>query len=383
MHYPSNECSDDSQAVLGLAVWSVNLAVLCLWLGFLAGCDLAPSSPQPLAQQADTETNILTVNVARAQLSENVSETASSFGTIKPRRSSSLGFARAGRVSQVFFQVGDLVSEGDKIAELDQGEMVNQQEELDSLLNSLNQDLTLLESGGDIQGQRRKEQEIAELTNQQQKLTREFQKGFIVAPYRGVIAERNAEVGDAVPAGRPFFRILEAGQPIVELNVPLKLAEMVTVGTEVWVKHQQQIVNAKVATKAPELDASARTQSLTLTLAQSEENQKLNYGEVVEVQFLVETDRDGYWLPYSALQSEGNGLWSTFVLEGEGEQRAIRRKIVNLLLLDSTHALVDGSLNAGDLFIMNGLNRVVPGQLVQGKLVPNIYPPARVAGAGE
>lgn len=361
----------------------MHLTCAGLWFVLIAGCDLTAEPPQQFSPQNADATNILTVNVARAELSENVSETASSFGTIQPRRSSSLGFARAGRVSKVFFQVGDLVSEGDKIAELDQGAMLNQQDELDNLLSALNQDLTLLETGGNAQEQRRKEQEIAELTSQQEKLTREFQKGFIVAPYRGVIAERNAEVGDAVPAGRPFFRILEADQPIVELNVPVKLAEMVTVGTEVWVKHKDQIVNATVATKAPELDASARTQSLTLALTKSEENESFNYGEVVEVQFLIPTERDGYWLPYSALQSEGNGLWSTFVLEGEGEQRTIRRKLVNLLLLDNTHALVEGSLNAGELFIMDGLNRVVPGQLVQGKLVPNIYPPARVAEAGE
>ncbi len=360
------------------------ITVICL-LGTLSawvGCDLVEKPPTPPGPLAPNTTNILTVNVARAKLSENVDQTASSFGTIKPRRSSSLAFARAGRVQNVYFNVGDLVSEGDKIAELDQGEMVNQQADLDYVLNALREELRLLESGTDIQGQRRKQEEIDELATQQQRLTREFQKGFIVAPYRGVLAERNAEVGDAVPAGRPYFRILEAEQPIVELSVPVKTAELVTVGMEVWVKYRQQRIDATVATKAPELDASSRTQSLTLSLLTSDETPTWNYGEVVEVWFSIATERDGFWLPYSALQSQGNGLWSVFVLEGEGAQQTVGRKIVSLVQLDDTSALVNGSLQPGELFIIDGLNRVVPGQLVQANVVPHEYaPPQQIAGA--
>ncbi len=354
-------------------------AVLPAWVG----CDLVPQPTAPPRVAGQNETSILTVNVARAKLSENVDQSATSFGTIKPRRSSSLAFARAGRVKNVFFNVGDLVSEGDKIAELDQGEMLNQQADLDYVLTALNEELRLLESGTDIQGQRRKQEEIDELSAQQQRLTREFQKGFIVAPYRGVLAERNAEIGDAVPAGRPFFRILEAEQPIVELSVPVRIAELVPVGTEVWVKYRQQKIYATVATKAPELDASSRTQSLTLSLQTNDQTPTWNYGEVVEVWFFIATERDGFWLPYSALQSQGNGLWSVFVLEGDGAQQKVGRKLVSLVQLDDTAALVNGSLLPGELFIVDGLNRVVPGQLVQANVVPDEYAPAKIAGAGQ
>lgn len=364
--------------------WALWLAIsLLLPLAAIPGCDLLAGSAVQQPSAGTGGANILTVNVARATLSENVRETTSAYGTIKPRRSSSLGFARAGRVKNVFFQVGDLVSEGDKIAELDQGELVNQQEDLDSVLNALNDDLKLLESGTDIQGQRRKQEEIAELTNQQTRLTREFQKGFIVAPYRGVIAERNAEVGDAVPAGRPFFRILDAAEPIVELNVPVELAKLITVGTQVRVEREETPLMATVTTKSPELNSSSRTQAVTLSFANEPNAQNLNYGEVVEVQFLIDTQRDGIWMPYSALQSAGNGLWTAYVLEGEGEQQTVAPRRIELVQLEDKRALVQGSLNEGDLFVVDGLNRVVPGQLVKANDITNSDSPAQVAGAGE
>ncbi|MEM8946294.1 MAG: efflux RND transporter periplasmic adaptor subunit [Planctomycetota bacterium] len=363
-----------------------HLLALLTSTGLLAGCEMAEgTAPTPAA----AEPNVLTVNVAPANFVQNVSQTSSSFGTIKPRRSSSLGFARAGRVSKVRFDVGDFVAEGDKIAELDQGELVNQQEDLDDLLKKLNDDLELLQSQAVDQRLRQKEQEIAELTSQQTRLTREFEKGFIVAPYRGVLAERNTEVGDAVPAGRPFFRILEAGRPVIALNVPVRLAGQIQVGTQVWVRRGEEILEAEVMTMSPELDPSSRTQSLTLSIAEDVTPRRWNYGEVVEVQFLVPTENDGFWLPYSALRRSGGDLWSVFILEGDGDQKTIATRTVKLVQLEDTHALVikkalvSGSIAEGDLIVVDGLNRVVPGQLVRGNLVPNDYQSADARGAGE
>lgn len=372
----------DAQAYSRLKMRACALLVGGTLLAPIAGCDLVASSAVQQSPPGGIGKNTLTVNATRAQLSENVSATASAFGTIEPRRSSSLGFARAGRVRAVFFNVGDFVGEGEKIAELDQGELANQQQDLDYVLKAQNEELELLRSQGVDQAVRRKEEEIEELTTQQQRLSREFQRGYIVAPYRGVIAERNAEVGDAVPAGRPFFRILEADQPIVTLEVPLELAQQVTVGMEVWVKRGEEPVMATVATKAPELSPSSRTQTLTLSLPAAKDAPSWNYGEVVEVQFFLTSERDGYWIPYSALQRDAAGLWSVYVLEVEGDVQRIGSRTVEFLDLSDTHALATGALKPGDLFVVDGLNRVVVGQTVTSNVVPNDSPRPAVVEAG-
>ena len=351
-------------------VWTYYALLAC---GIATGCGVVELPLIPSGEPAADEATVLTVNVARAQYSENVAETASSFGTLKARRSSSLAFARGGRVAKVLFDVGAYVAEGDKIAELDQGQLADQQEDLDSVLAAQREELALFESQNDVQRARRKEEEIAELLTQQQRLTREFERGYIVAPYRGVIAERTVEVGDTVPAGRPFFRVLEDAPPIIELNVPLSVARSVPVGEEVWARHASGVLQANVRTKSPEVDASSRTQRLTLNVTNSDQLTGWSYGETVEVQFFLSTTKSGYWLPYSALHSEAEDLWSVFVLRSQDETQVIERRIVKLVQLEDSHALVRGNLQVGDLFVVDGLHRVVPGQVVQANLVVDEY----------
>ena len=103
----------------------------------------------------------------------------------------------------------------------------------------------------------------------------------------------------------------------------------------------------------------------------------------MEVQFLIETENSGFWLPYSALQREASGLWSVFVLEAEGDRQIVGRRIVEMVQLEETHTLVRGALSAGDVFIEDGLNRIVPGQAVKGKLRTSDYQQSVAPGAGE
>ena len=271
------------------------------------------------------------------------------------------------------FSVGDFVAEGEKIAELDQGELANQQEEIGQALTAAQAQLATYQSQNNRQQVARVQQDITRLTAQQKELTRELERGYIVAPYRAQLAERNAEVGDLVPSGRPFFRIFEAAQPIVELNVPTEVASKIEVGQEVGVNHNGEVVQATVASKSPELDTSSRTQLMTLSLTGADANADWTYGDVVEVQFLVATENRGFWLPYSALQREVNGLWSAYVLENEGEEQTVGRRVVEILQLEAEHALVRGSLAEGDFYVVDGLNRLVPGQLVAGNLVENEF----------
>jgi multidrug efflux pump subunit AcrA (membrane-fusion protein) len=223
------------------------------------------------------------------------------------------------------------------------------------------------------------------------RLTRELQKGIIVAPYRGVIAERNAEVGDFVPAGRPYFRILDDAQPIVELNVPAKIAKQLEVGQGVWVRRNESVLPAKVATIAPTLNQSSRTQLLTLNTISAAETADWAFGEVVEVHFWLPTENTGFWLPYSALQREVSGLWSTYVLAAADDAqiadnpinaRIVERRIVEILQLEDTHALVRGAIDEGDLVIVDGLNRIVPGQKVKPNVLTREYQQSVPQGAG-
>lgn len=353
------------------------LATTCSVCGcmVIAGCDLSSLGSADLLQAENPEPTRLRVNVARAEASQEVFERSISFGTIKPSRSSSLGFARGGRVAKVYYNIGDYVAEGETIAELEQNDLVEQLEKVNQSLADAQSLLSTYQSRNNRQQVARVQQDIESLNVQQKELRRELDKGLILAPYRAQLAESNATVGDMVPSGRPLFRINEDVPPIVEVNLPSAQASNTSIGEEVWIKKNGELWPATVESKSPEVDPSSRTQLMKLGLPDSETEAETEgsidwtFGEVVEVHFWTATERSGFWLPYSALQREANGLWSTYVIEGEGENQTLGRRIVEIVQLESDYALVQGSLAPDDLYLVDGLNRAVPGQRVNAELV--------------
>lgn len=91
---------------------------------------------------------------------------------------------RGGRVAEVPFRVGEFVDEGETIAELEQGDLVNRQQEVDEALAAAQTQLAAYQSQNNRQQFARVQQEIAQLTAQQQELAGEIEKGSIVSPYR-------------------------------------------------------------------------------------------------------------------------------------------------------------------------------------------------------
>lgn len=356
--------------------------------GTLLGCGELPNSATVAANQAsNTKPKLLAVNVVQASLDADVYEVASSFGVVKPRRTSSFGFARGGRVAEVAVEVGSVVKKEDRIAELEQDELKDQQIKLKQQIDDANQQLTTLNAATvrsqENQRQVALQQTLATLNAQEQEVARELSKGVVSAPYDGVIAESSTNAGDTVPSGRPLFKILDSEPPIVELNVPIQLADKLQVGQVVWIKKDGTDIQADVATKAPELNQSTRTQTVTLIIPDKTPAIDWTFGDVVEVQFWTQNSKSGYWLPYSALRREADGLWSAFVLEIEGEQQIVSRRILEILQLDDQHALVSGKISAGDYFISDGINRIVAGQQVIGNVVISEYQPPGPPGAGE
>ena len=90
----------------------------------VSGCDTSNSVTSD-RQPAETATT-LTVNVLRVSRDEQSIETALFFGKLNPNRQSRLGFAKGGRVKNVFKQIGETIKDGEKLAELEQDQLEQQ-----------------------------------------------------------------------------------------------------------------------------------------------------------------------------------------------------------------------------------------------------------------
>ena len=139
----------------------------------------------------------------------------------------------------------------------------------------------------------------------------------------------------------------------------------------------------QVVTISPELETSSRTQRLSLELADESGVEGWIFGETVEVLFWMPTAKSGFWVPHSALQREANGLWAVYIVRTENDDQYADRTIVEVVQLEDQQALVRGALNDDDLIIIDGLNRIVPGQRVQGTIVTTSFTAPGPPGAGE
>lgn len=373
--------SDDSDSIAPHCRLPLGLLLLSAMCS--SGCGQAESPFNTAGMVEPLAPTRLTVNVAQAKASQSVYETSVSFGIVKPTRSSSLGFSRGGQVATISVDVGDYIDQGETIAELDQGELSSRQRELDEALAKARSQLAIYQSQNNRQQVAQVQQDIARLTAQQEELRRKLSEGLIVAPYRAQLAERNVEVGDTVPSGRPVLSIYEDATPIAEVNLSTTQATKTEVGQEVWIREAGELLRATVVGKSPEVGASSRTQRVKLQLPELAGNADWTYGQVVEVLFWDASENSGIWLPYSALQRQENGLWTAYVIESEGANQTISRRVLEVVQLEAEHALVRGSLEPGEFYVVDGLNRLVPGQQVVGQVVQREFTQPGPPGATE
>ncbi len=316
----------------------VSGVVCAVWLiVIMAGCDSNELLTSNLEGWGEGSGNVPTVNVIRLQKVENVYETSVFYGKLKASRQSRLGFARGGRVKSVLAEIGDRVGDGAKLAELEQEQIENQQQEITEDIETARQNLQIagFQEAPALEGR------IQALEKQLEQIELELEKGLVKAPFSCIVSARHIDPGSLVAQGQTALEVVEV----------------------VWVLIGNRAVEGLVQARSPLTDSSG-SRIVLLQLTSDLQNINWSIGETVEIRFRIATSKSGFWVPFTALQREANGLWSVLVVES-GAEPVVNRTILELLQLEDDRALVRGMLNDGDLMIADGTHRVVPGQRVE------------------
>lgn len=202
-------------------------------------------------------------------------------------------------------------------------------------------------------------------------------KSTIKAPFTGIIAARRLDEGTVVNAGQPVLRLMEDVRPELEIGIPVSLLSQLKVGTKQSVQIGETTYRAKVSSILPEIDPATRTRTVILTLEQSAK-QSVAPGQIGRLKIAQTVSTTGYWLPISALVQGKRGLWSCYVLaETENSPKnlslvnanatkpyRVERRDVEVVHTEGDRVLVRGAIESGDNVIIDGIQRIVPGQLV-------------------
>jgi RND family efflux transporter MFP subunit len=346
---------------------------LILILSIQVGCSDGSSVERAVIYQP--------VSVVRLQEQSEFSITRSYTGVVQPAQTANIAFEFPGTVKLALANEGDRVEERELLARLDTSLLDIERRQLQAQLAEAQANLRLsssnlqrqssLESDGYSSLQQRDELEASRDVFQANILSLEAaldgnlvrqEKSHLYAPFAGVISERYLEEGSASAPGVPAFRVLETGQLEAHVGVPRKLAAQIAPGDTVILRVDEQELTGEVLAVGGELKARSHAVMIRILLPDSASLT----GSVAELQLQDSIEADGFIIPESALTASIRGLWRVYVASPaeEGLYRVEARDL-QLRYSGESFSYVTGGVRDGESIVVDGLHKIVPGQLVR------------------
>ena len=328
----------------GQTPWALLYLNVLLLISF-SGCrgQIAPTDK--------TQKQTMAVNVVKLTRVAETVKTATFFGTMVPDRTLTMAFAAPGRIKSIVPH-GQVVTSSTLLAELDVDDLEKQQQALQSqFAQASNQ-----------QGTEQIQQRIAGLTEQ-------IQARRIVAPFDCVVDQVFAYENSLIRAQSPVLRIIDAKNPKIDISLPSRIARFVGADVEVYFGVDDKAVVGRLVEKSKVENAGSVACRFDIQTDLSDIDYRL--GQTVEVRFSFQSDLSGYWVPLSALERSGEGIWSLLVAESNDGKSMVVRKLVTIIQITDDRVLVDGDQLDDALAISTGIHRVVPGQEVVPQSIQN------------
>ena len=358
------------------------LTVLCLGLASgLSNPALAQEMPAALV---DVDTVIV----------ETMSQTQGVVGRFVARRSSIVAARVDGPIEDVPVDVGDRVSAGDVLAELDSDRLesalalaeaelaerlagVTAAEATQALYRQDVDRLTALR-GSAAFSQARFDDSVAELNRSVGELSQaraaesraevsrdlaalELSYARIVAPFPGVISERHVDIGEFVRTGDPILTLVNDGDLEVDVAVPSDIVGGLVPGTAVTViLDRGETMTAVVRAQVPVEDVMTRTRLVRLTPEVDGVTGTLAAGQSLVVRVPSGESRDVVSVHKDAVISSPSGRRVFVITDGVAQPRMIEIGDA----IGNRFEVLSG-LEPGDVVVVRGNEGLSPGMPVQ------------------
>lgn len=184
------------------------------------------------------------------------------------------------------------------------------------------------------------------------------------APFDGVIASREVDLGERVDTDSSVFRLVAVDRLQLDLQVPQSYFRRIGTETLIGVKVDAlpgEAFTAAVASVVPVTDPNARTFLVRAHL--DNVGLRMTPGMSARGSLRIGTGRDGVVVPRDALIRHPDGRTIVWALDGEG-RRVHERLVKTGLTFDGKVEIVDG-LSAGESVVLRGNESLSEGQTVQ------------------
>ena len=341
----------------------IGLGAICLSGAacvMVAGAARAQDSAPPVTSPATLSGNAVAVQRG------DVQQVIPAVGTLAPRKSANLGSQVAGRVEEVFVEIGDAVKAGDPLVKLDskfyQIDLDQRKAELDAAKVRAAQSRSTLTRHQEISAKNpqaisaqavdeaRSASELAQaqLAQSEQALLgseERLYEAVIRAPFAGVITERMVDPGDPVTTTfvTQVMKIEQLNELELHFTLPQELFGQVAEGTGVQfqVSGVPDLYGAgKVERVFPALDEATRTFRCRVII----ENPELRFrpGMLMEVKAVVGEAKGVLSVPKGTVFQRGDAEAVRLATNGGFEERIVKVGMRGVALLEITEGLSEG-----------------------------------------
>jgi RND family efflux transporter MFP subunit len=281
---------------------------------------------------------------------------------VVPKRQSILGFEVPGKVKVIKVDIGDKVTKGDLLAELEDSEALaylNEAKANLSMARNMFKRSQALDQADYVSEQRLENEEFGFLIAkaQHEGAVTKFQQTKILAPYDGIIQRRLLDEGSIVDPSVPVLEILDSKYVEARVSLPKSIIEQVSLGQKYPFVIGDESFDATLMRLAP---MSSRGSNNRLGIFAFDAF--FNPGETARMVLTIKEAKRGTWVPLNALSQAEQGLWTVFTVSSDNNAQ---KDYVELIHIEKTMAYVSGTLKTGDKVIVGGASKVAEGQAIR------------------
>jgi len=302
-----------------------------------------------------------------------------------------LGFELYGVIDETRVVEGERVVKGQILATLDKQRLFARKKELDATLVRAKADATLASLSAKRTAElvdKRLEPEqrldeananldaanalVNEVKARRGGLDVELQKSSLVAPFSGQVVQQLLDLGTVVTTGQAVFSLMAEMDLEARIGLPTRTPLALNLGQGYELSYAGETLPAILISIAKQRDRATRAVDALFKIdAQTAQKRYLMAGDLVSLSVDVEIEKQGAWIPISALSNGVRGLWTLFIIDKSSGSQIIQPRSVYVEYMEQERAFVSGAIAQGELLVVSGLHRLTPNQVVQNLQVTN------------
>ena len=261
-----------------------------------------------------------------------------------------------GRIDKIYVEVGDRVSKGKVLVQMNENSLKQSKSQLDNLKASFKRIDELYKVGGCSKSDwdaMKTQLDVAQTTYDNL-----MENTQLVSPISGVITQRNYDSGDLF-GGLPVVQVQQITPVKMNINLSENLFKKVKVGTPVSVKvdaYGDEEFHGKVSLIYPTMDGATHTFPVEVQL--SNNDSRVRPGMYARVTINFGTEKHVVVPDEAIFRQQGSGNRYVYVYK-DGKVSFNRVEIGRHL--DNAYELLTGNVQDGDMVATTGLARLKDG----------------------